>query len=105
LGFAQCAATLRRISGSAVRLLHCREFTLDVLTERPHKRFISEALRHPVKATVELVRLEELIPEQQAQQTTPECVLGMVDFVPLPPQRPGDACFRIAPPIVVNCDG
>jgi hypothetical protein len=83
--------------------LHCCEFALDLLTERPHKRFIFEALRHPVKAAVELTRFEELIPAQQTEQTMPECVLGVVNLVPLPSQHPGDARFRIAPAGVVNC--
>src|ERR1700733_8380304 len=85
--------------------LFCCEFTLDLLTERPHKRFIFEALRHPVKTAVELARFEELIPEQQTEQTMPERVFGVVDLAPLPPQPPGDARFRITPPGVVNCDG
>src|ERR1700729_2471331 len=88
---------LRPVSGDAAQdrwerrsALHCCEFSLNLLTERPHKRFIFEALRHPVKAAVELARFEELIPEQQAEQTRPDLILGIVDFVPLPAQHPGD---------------
>ena len=76
------AAQERRERCSA---LHCCEFTLNLLIERPHKRFIFEALRHPVKAAVELARFEELIPEQQTEQAMPERVLGIVDLAPLPP--------------------
>jgi hypothetical protein len=90
LGFAQWAATLRRMGGRA---------------ERPHKSFVLEALWHPVKAAVELARLEKLIPEQQAEQTMPERVLGIVDLMPLPPQHAGDARFRIPPPGVINREG
>src|ERR1700733_14837661 len=103
---------LRPVGGDAAQdrrerrsALHCCEFSLNLLTERPRKRFILEALRHPIKAAVELARLEQLIPEQQTEQTMPERVLGIVDLVPLPPQHPGDARFGIAPPVIVNCDG
>src|ERR1700735_4981667 len=103
---------LRPVRGDAAQdrrercsALHCCEFTLDLLTESRHERFIFEALWHPVKAAVELARFEELIPEQQTEQTMPERVLGVVDLVPLPPQHPGDARFRIASPGVVSCDG
>src|ERR1700733_5368525 len=103
---------LRPVGGDAAQdrrerrsALHCGELTLNLLTERPHKRFIFEALRHPVKAAVELARFEELIPEQQTEQTMPERVFGVVDLAPLPPQHAGDARFRIAPPGVVDCDG
>src|ERR1700734_1088358 len=103
---------LRPVRGDAAQdrwerrsALHCCKFSLNLLTESPHKRFIFEALRHPVKATVELARLEEFIPKQQTEQTMPELVLCVVDLVPLPTQNPGDAHFRIASPVVVNCDG
>src|ERR1700735_4099612 len=103
---------LRPVRGDAAQdrwerrsALHCCKFSLNLLTESPHKGFILEASRHPVKATGELARLEELIPEQQAEQTMPERVLGVVDLMPLPPQHPDDARFRIASPGVVNCDG
>src|SRR5271154_5331716 len=92
---------LRPVRGDAAQdwrerrsALHCRKFTLNLRTESPHKRFIFEALRHPVKAAVELARLEELIPEKQTERTMPERVLGVVDLVALPPQHSGNTLWH-----------
>jgi flavin reductase (DIM6/NTAB) family NADH-FMN oxidoreductase RutF len=96
-------AGLRPVRGDAAQnrrerrsALHRCEFTVNLLAEGSHERLIFETLRHPVKAAMELARLKELIPEKQAEQTMPERILRVVGLMPLPPQHPGDACFRIA---------
>lgn len=62
-------------------------------------------MRHPVEGAVQLAGLEQLIPEQQAEQAAPQRVFGVKNLPAVAAQHGGNAGFRIAAIGVINDKG